>query len=66
MNRGLDNVYFRIIRNGKSENVCFSDLTNDEMDEVLEGFDIMNLKDLCKILGKQLRSVGDQFNLISK
>ena len=26
----MDRIYFRIKRNGKYENVCFSDLTNEE------------------------------------
>lgn len=36
MDRKLDGVFFRVNRNGKWQNVCFSDLTDEEMDEVLE------------------------------
>ena len=32
MNRNLDGCYFRIERNGKYENVCFSDLTEEEQE----------------------------------
>ena len=30
MDRNLDGTYFRIKRNDKCENVCFSDMTRDE------------------------------------
>jgi hypothetical protein len=36
MNRNLDDIYFRIERNGKYENVCFSDMTESEQREVLK------------------------------
>lgn len=34
MNRELDGIYFRVKRNEKYENICFSDLTEIERDEV--------------------------------
>lgn len=37
MNRELDGYYFRVKREDKWENICFSDLTDEEMDEMLEG-----------------------------
>ena len=38
MNRNLDGIYFRIKRNNKYESICFSDLTEDEMDEILKPY----------------------------
>jgi hypothetical protein len=64
--RNLDGVYFRVQRNGKWENVCFSDLTEDEMDYVLGGRDQKWCINLCKILGKKLRQIGDQFDIMSE
>lgn len=32
LNRNLDGVYFRVKRNNKFENICFSDMTEDETD----------------------------------
>ena len=32
----LDGVYFRVKRNGKWDNICFSDLTEDEQDVAIE------------------------------
>lgn len=39
MNRDLDGIYFRVKRGEKWQNICFSDLTDEEMDTVLEGRD---------------------------
>lgn len=62
-NRELDGVYFRIQRNDKWENICFSDLTEEEMYKVLEGRDTEWLKRLCVILGQDLREIGDYFDI---
>lgn len=36
--RNLDGVYFIIKNeNGKFENICFSDLTEEQQDEMMEG-----------------------------
>jgi len=32
--RNLDGVYFRVKRDGKWQNVCYSDMTADERDEI--------------------------------
>ena len=32
--RNLDGIYFRVQRDGRWENVCYSDMTKDERDEV--------------------------------
>ena len=64
MNRNLDGVYFRIKRNEKWENICFSDLTGDEMKEVMAGRSEEWLKNLCIILGQVIRRIGDQFDIV--
>lgn len=64
MNRNLDGIYFRIKRNGKYESVCFSDLTEDEMNEILKDRDVKWLKSLAKMLGRTIREIGDQFDII--
>ena len=63
MDRYLDGVYFRIKRNGKYENVCFSDLTEEEMNEVMNNKDEKWLKSLAVILGKKIKEIGDQFDI---
>ena len=62
-NRKLDGVYFRIKRDDKWDHICFSDLTEEEMNKVLEGRDAEWLKSLCIILGQDLREIGDYFDI---
>lgn len=64
MNRNLDNVLFKIDRNGKFCSVCFSDLTEEEMLQVLEGWDNASLKRLCVILGKTIKKIGKELDLV--
>ncbi len=33
MNRNLDGYYFRVKRDGKWDNVCWSDMTDEERDK---------------------------------
>lgn len=65
MNRELDGVYFRIKRDGKYDAYCFSDLTEEEMDSVLDGRSNEWLISLCKTLGSTIKRIGDQFDLTS-
>lgn len=57
MNRDLDHVYFRVERSGKWESICFSDLTEEEMDLVLESKDSQWMNSLIKRLKEVLNSV---------
>ncbi|WP_293849281.1 hypothetical protein [uncultured Phascolarctobacterium sp.] len=63
MNRDLDGIYFRVKRGQRWESVCFSDLTDEEMDVVLEGHTAEWLKNTCKILGKTIRNIGDNLDV---
>ena len=66
MNRNLDGVYFRVKRDDKWDNICFSDLTEEEMDEVMKDRPIEWLQKMCKILGKTIRNIGDQFDIAAE
>lgn len=61
--RELDGVYFRVKRNEKWQNICFSDLTEEEMDEILKDRNEEWLRSLCKILGQTIRDIGDQLDI---
>ncbi len=61
--RNLDGVYFRIKRDGLWQNICFSDLTEEEMEEVMKDRSGEWLRSLCKILGKTIRNIGDQLDI---
>ena len=63
MNRNLDGVYFRVKRGEKYENICFSDMTEDERSKIMEDKPVEWLKAMCEILASTLRGIGDQFNI---
>ena len=64
MDRNLDGIYFRIQRNGKWENACFSDLTQEEMERVMENRDVDWLKSMCIQLGKIIRKKEIQIKFV--
>lgn len=64
--RNLDGVYFRIERDGKWDSICFTDLTDDEMDEVLKGRGKEWILGLVKILAKTIQNIGYQLDLVGK
>lgn len=61
--RNLDGAFFRVKREGKWQNICFSDLTDEEMDAVLNGQTTIWLMSLCKHLGTVIRRIGDEFEI---
>ena len=64
MNRNLDGCYFRIERDGKWQSICFSDLTPEEMDRVMEGRGEKWLRSLCKHLAHVIQSIGEEFDIM--
>ena len=64
MNRNLDGVYFRMKRDNKWQNICFSDLSDNEMEEVMQDRPVEWLKSMCKILGHTIRDIGDQLDIV--
>lgn len=66
MNRNLDGSYFRVKRDGKWRNICFSDLSTEERLEVLKDKDIEFMRRLCLIIADDLRQFGDEFDIVRK
>lgn len=64
--RSLDGVYFRVERNGKWCNVCFSDLTESERCDVMTNRSDEWLKSMCNILADCLRDIGNEFDIIAE
>lgn len=62
--RNLDGIYFRVKRDEKWDNVCFSDMTQDEMENVMNNRDIDWLKSMCVQLGRTIRNIGDQLDIV--
>jgi hypothetical protein len=62
--RNLDGIYFRIERDGKYINRCFSDLTDKEQTESISRYDNTALQRMCKLLAGVLRYIADRFDLV--
>lgn len=65
MYRRLDGVYFRVQNDGVYNDICFSDLTDEQQKEVMEGKSEEWLKSLCQRLACVIKEIGDQFDLIA-
>lgn len=69
--RELCGVYFRAERDGKWQNVCFSDMTDEEMDDVARRHaehatpeqQAVYWHSMAKIMAKTLHEVGDAFGI---
>ena len=62
--RNLDGIYFIVCRDEKLDNVCFSDLTHEEMERVMKNRDTDWLKSLCIQLGRRIRNIGDALYIV--
>ena len=70
--RNLDGVYFRVKRDGKWTNVCYSDMTPDERESVI--YDRMGerpldeqvgyYRRLAELMADQLYDMGEQLGVM--
>lgn len=63
MNRNLDGIYFRVKRGEKFENVCFSDLTEEEREEICKDRPAIWFKGVAYHLADQLKLIGEEFDI---
>lgn len=63
MYRNLDGIYFRVKRDGKWQDICFSDLTIKEIDEVSKNKDTKWWRSIALHLKDCLNEMGEQFNI---
>lgn len=66
MNRNLDGCYFRIERDGKWQNICFTDLTDEEREKVTGERPAEWWKSLAYHLADCLRDFGEVFDVIGE
>lgn len=59
----VDGMYFRIERDGKWKNICFSDLEENEMYEILKNKDKEWIIQLTIMLGTQIYNIVEQFEI---
>ena len=63
MNRNLDDIYFRVERNRKYENVCFSDLTEVEREEICKDRSAIWFKRIAYHLADRLQIMGNTLDI---
>lgn len=61
--RELCGIYFRIKRNAQYENICFTDMTEEEQKEILNDLSPNAMRNLCLRLAQVVRILGDTFDL---
>lgn len=66
MNRNLDGCYFRVERDGKWQDICFSDLTKEEQKQMLENKSEKWLKSLCFYLADVIKDIGDKLDIVGE
>lgn len=64
MNRNMDGAYFRVERNGKWQDVCFTDLTLEEIDKVIGERGAEWWKGLAIHLKDRINRIAEQLDLI--
>lgn len=64
--RDMDGVYARVMRDNKAVNRCFTDLTAEEQERFMQNLDKNGMVNLCKHLTEVLRNVIDQFDICCK
>ena len=66
MDRNLDGMYFRVKRDGKYKNICFSDLTETEREKVCKDMPTEWYKVIAYHLADTLKKIGDDFDIVGK
>lgn len=61
--RDMDGVYFRVKRNGEYHAICWSDLTDEEREQMSGGRPLEWWREMALIMTRQLRYVGDELDL---
>ena len=61
--RELDGIYFRVKREDRWRNICFSDMTVEEREIVTSGRSSEWIKSLAYRLADVIREIGDQFEI---
>ena len=64
MKRNLDGTSFKVMRDGKEEHICFSDMTYAERDEVAKGKSGYYWQTLAYHLADVIKELGDEFDIV--
>ena len=64
MKRNLSGIYFREQIDGKWENICFEDCSEEKQKQIVKENRKEFVGNLAILLGKQLKEIGDKFDII--
>ena len=64
MERKLDGIFFRVKRNGKYKSICWSDLSEEEREEISKDKPIEWWKGMTKRLTEVIQTIGDEFDIM--
>ena len=70
-NRNLDGIFFRVQRGGEWQNICFTDLTEEEIQRLFHG-DAASPRSaewwesLSMELRNVIRAIGDAFDIVGE
>lgn len=62
----LDGMYFRVERNGKWENICFCDLTDEEIEVISDNRNREWWKHVALNLRRTLNKIADQLEIYAE
>jgi len=63
MDRNLDGIYFRIKRNERWGSVCLSDMTKEELKNVLKERNKEYLISVCETLAGTIKRIGNSLDI---
>lgn len=64
MKRNLCGIYFRIERNGRYQNICFTDMTREERDKVMKEQSKECLKGICHRLTEVINEFAEVYDFV--
>ncbi len=64
MKRDLDGTSFTVMRDGKEEHICFSDMTYAERDEVAKDKSAYYWQTLAYHLADVIKELGDELDIV--
>lgn len=64
--RALDGLYFRIKRGENWVAICFTDMTDAEREEVMEGRSAEWMGSLALCLADRLREIADELDIVKR
>lgn len=59
----LCGIYFRVERDYRHEDICFTDMTEEEQKEILDILSFEATQKLCLRLAQVVRNLGDMFDI---